>query len=110
MSQATEHSISIPADQYGRVAGRDVARLLSRMANSGTAEDAFGFAREIAGEHRTLQQSMVGVLLTALVGVAGNSTDDRNAAAVRICKMVRVLLEQDGVYISDVGEVRLPLI
>lgn len=109
-----EHSIRIPTDQYGRVGGEQVIRLMSRMVNSPTASAAEDFAVAFMGEHRTLQQQMVASMLSALNALANASkegrTDPRNEFAGKLAEQIQTVLIDNGVYVAATGEVRLPLI
>lgn len=109
----TTHTIEIPTDQYGRVGGEQVIRLMSRMVNSPTATAAQDFAAAFSAEHRTLQQQMVAAMLTAFASLAENSkngrVDPRNEFAGKIAERIMDVLDEMNVFVRD-GEVRLALI
>lgn len=81
---------------------RNAVRLLSALANRGAAPRLF--VEEMAGEHRTLQQGMTGMMLAWFAHLAAlpeGHYDARNEAAVRVARKVVAATE---------GVTRLPLI
>jgi hypothetical protein len=90
---------------------KDAAKRLSHACNFGG--DALAFSDVVRDEHRTLQQRIVGVMLTTLVGMAFDAdrgfVDPRNEAAMRLAQMVRdALVADERTLILNNGEVKLP--
>lgn len=108
-------TITIEADQYGRVSPTQVVDLFSRMVNASGGRESVEFAEAFSKQHRTLQQKMVAVMLTCLARLADDATagyiDPRNQAAADIARRIaNDVLPDMGVFVSNDGEVRLPLI
>jgi len=75
------------------------------------AFDRAAFAETVANDHRTLQQSAAGVLLTVILRLAENDIDPRNAQAVRACEIVSdALRAADEVFIDRNNVVRFSFI
>jgi len=74
------------------------------------AFDRAAFAETVANDHRTLQQSAAGVLLTVILRLAENSTDGRNEQSVQVCRVVRDALIENDVFIDRNNVVRFSFI
>lgn len=73
--------------------------------------DTLRFAEVVATDHRTLQQSATAVLLSTILQLAENNTDDRNEAAVTVCRQIKdFLTDQTDLFIDSRGVVRFPFI
>jgi hypothetical protein len=81
---------------------RDAVNALSNVVNRGGSPERF--VRYMNREHRTLQQSMTGLMLAwfkHLSALTENQYDARNAASVQVAKKVMIVTD---------GATRLPFI
>lgn len=79
--------------------GTEVYEVLSRFVNGG-ARDKDAFFDAFFKDHRTLQQSVVRLLLELLMLNSQNGwTDARNEAGAKVCdELITAFLEKNGYY------------
>lgn len=79
----------------------DLVLALSRELNvmGKEAEVAEAFLVAVKGEHRTLQQCLMGVLFKTIHGYAGAPHDLRNEASVRACERINELMEGEDIHL-----------
>ena len=87
-----------------RKAGAAAAAYMSNFVNCfGGREKYEQFIQELCNDHRTLQASMVRLIIDYLRAMAKNGTDERNEAAVKAAQiMVKAL--------DDAGAAQIPFI
>ena len=99
--------------------GKDVAKALMTLVNRFDDGHVKPFVDEVTNDHRTLQQSAMGLFLRTILRFAANHeagfTDARNEETGRLAVSIRAGLEQEGyVYKKEDGtyhdEIRLSCI
>jgi len=84
-----------------RITGEELAKTVSIFVND-FSYDYKGFTSTIMGEHKTIQQSVIRLVMELIRGMSQQEyVDGRNELAVNLCKKIT---EQFG------NEMRLPLI
>lgn len=93
---------TMPRTNADHLRAKFMAKTLSEYVNSYNF-DKIGFAEALQGEHRTIQQSVISLMLFTIrefANMSPSNVDPRNRRGVEVCRKIADFMEAEGLSVN----------